>query len=393
MSQQLINHNVVLKKLQNNGFEIEVRDGYLLVHHVPYLTSETQLNEGTLIMSLSLSGNVVLKPSDHTAYWIGEKPHYKDGTQVTSLINREENSKQGGFTVNFFLSCKPEANGGNYVDYYEKVETYFHTISDPAFSLYPEKSKELRKPIVPYEDNSNLIYADTNASRSNITEYCEKFKDDKIAIIGLGGTGAYLIDHLSKTPVAEIHLYDDDEFNSHNAFRAPGAASIDQLNLRLKKVEYLKGVYEKMHKGLITHDYKITRDNLTELDKMDFVFICVDSVSVRNMIADHLILRGISFIDSGMGLYIRNNSLDGQVRVTTGTPQHYDHIKEVFGSQVEDENDYATNIQISELNNLAAIIMVIRWKELKGFYSRGQHNFYNAVYCLSYHKILLGNEG
>ena len=33
----------------------------------------------------------------------------------------------------------------------------------------------------------------------------------KVAVIGLGGTGSYLLDALAKCPVAEIHLYDDDK--------------------------------------------------------------------------------------------------------------------------------------------------------------------------------------
>jgi tRNA A37 threonylcarbamoyladenosine dehydratase len=36
-----------------------------------------------------------------------------------------------------------------------------------------------------------------------------KFKDEVVAIIGLGGTGAYLLDFLVKTLVREIRAYDD----------------------------------------------------------------------------------------------------------------------------------------------------------------------------------------
>jgi hypothetical protein len=39
-----------------------------------------------------------------------------------------------------------------------------------------------------------------------------------------------------------------------------------------------------------------------------------------------------------------------------------------FGDDDEAENEYATNIQIAELNALNASLAVIRWKRYLGFY-------------------------
>lgn len=62
-------------------------------------------------------------------------------------------------------------------------------------------------------------YIDTNSSRANIEMINMKLERQKIAIIGLGGTGAYILDMVAKTPVKEIHLFDGDSFDQHNAFR------------------------------------------------------------------------------------------------------------------------------------------------------------------------------
>jgi hypothetical protein len=40
----------------------------------------------------------------------------------------------------------------------------------------------------------------------------KKLELGKIAIIGLGGTGSYVLDLAAKTPVKEIHLFDGDKF-------------------------------------------------------------------------------------------------------------------------------------------------------------------------------------
>ena len=44
-----------------------------------------------------------------------------------------------------------------------------------------------------------------------------------VAIVGLGGTGSYVLDLVAKTPVRQIHLDDGDMFLQHNAFGSPSA--------------------------------------------------------------------------------------------------------------------------------------------------------------------------
>ncbi|MFR7634026.1 MAG: DUF6791 domain-containing protein, partial [Streptococcus salivarius] len=43
MSQQLINHSPDLKRLRDEGYEIEVHGGHLLVHHIPYVRSNKEI--------------------------------------------------------------------------------------------------------------------------------------------------------------------------------------------------------------------------------------------------------------------------------------------------------------------------------------------------------------
>src|SRR5438445_712509 len=73
----------------------------------------------------------------------------------------------------------------------------------------------------------------------------------KVVIIGLGGTGSYILDLVAKTPVQAIHLYDGDVMLTHNAFRSPGAPTIEELEKRLRKVDYLEAKYDAMHRQVI----------------------------------------------------------------------------------------------------------------------------------------------
>ena len=63
------------------------------------------------------------------------------------------------------------------------------------------------------------MYPDTNSGRAGITGLTECFDSMKIAIVGLSGTGSYVLDKVAKVPFKEIHLFDDDVFMNHNAYR------------------------------------------------------------------------------------------------------------------------------------------------------------------------------
>ncbi|WP_163713437.1 ThiF family adenylyltransferase [Mangrovibacterium lignilyticum] len=367
MSQVLINRSSDLLRLQNENYEIEVCGGYLVIHHIPYLNRSKEIKSGLLVMSLTTSGNIVGKPGDHTAYFVGERPCNINGSFVPSLVNSPRKQLLVGDIVSdFFLSCHPD--GRKYTDYYDKVTTYASIISSPALNLDKEACDKIKRPIVVHEDDSPMAYMDTNASRANVTFLNELFRPLKIALVGVGGTGSYILDFISKTPVKEIHLYDLDVFNTHNAFRAPGAASVEELEEQLSKVEYLARRYSKMHTRIIPHKEHITPDNIDVLKEMNYIFLSVDSVCVRKEIGGYLIDKGLSFIDSGLGVNLSENKLSGLVRITSGFPGRYGHIKEAFGGDDAKDDVYASNIQIAELNALAAIHAIIRWKKMLGFY-------------------------
>ena len=385
MSQELICRNPILQQLLSDGFDIEVRDGLLIVHHIPYLNNKVEMLSGALIMPLVTAGDIVKEPDSHTAYWVGQQPCNCDGTIIPSLVNSSQRNNYGkGVVSDYFLSCCPDITN-KYKDYYEKVTTYFNMISAPARNLDYTRFCQLWKATINHSASSSLCYDDTNASRAGIVGVNEKYSGQKVAIIGLGGTGSYLLDYLAKTDVAEIHLYDNDTFDTHNAFRGPGAPSLDQLRSQQLKVDYWSEIYKRMHSGILAHPVRITKDNQSELMDKNMVFICVDNPAVRNSISAYLAENEIPFIDSGMGLECSNNSLNGLVRITTGFYGHYNHLKEAYGDGLADVEDdvYKSNIQIAELNSLAAVLSIIKWKKMLGVYNDYSGGSLNLIYSVA----------
>lgn len=366
MSQQLISRSLDLKQLRDEGYEVEIYGGYLIIHHIPYLNSQREIKYGKLICALCLNNNITIQPNNHVMGFQGDYPCNKDGSIITAIKHTNPNQKiSSEYVMNYTFSNKPP---GGYPNYYEKVKRYTEIISAPAVSTNQSVTAKTFKAIPDKELNGVFKYIDTNSSRANISIINDKFQEQNIGIIGLGGTGSYILDFVSKTPVRSINLFDGDVFLQHNAFRSPGAAHIDVFNSNVKKTEYLKEIYSNMHNKIVSNPYYITDENVKVLQDLSYVFICVDKSSIRNMIIKNLIQFGVPFFDVGLGISIAEENLVGTIRITTGTGDFHEHISKHIGTEdIEDEN-YATNIQIADLNALNALLAVIKWKKMSGFY-------------------------
>lgn len=187
---------------------------------------------------------------------------------------------------------------------------------------------------------------------------------------------------MAKTPVAEIHLFDADRFVQHNAFRTPGAATLEELAAAPQKVDYLKARYDPMRRGIVAHNCFLAEGNLDRLDGMNFVFLAIDESEPKRAIVAYLETAGISFIDVGMGVDEVDGSLRGMVQTTLSTPNARAHFaRRVSLEDPKLADDYDQNVQIAELNALNAAIAVLRWKRLIGFYADegGEHASYYVI--------------
>lgn len=385
MSQQLLGRSQDLKRLRDEGYELQVSGGYLIIHHIPYVNNNRMIQYGKLVTELTLLADQRTgRPNTHVIHFNGQMPCHKDGTPITAIQHADYGFASsviyGGVLINFSFSNKPQ-NG--YSDYYEKVVRYCDIITGPAKSLNPDPAvTEKTFKVYPDDDNASVFqYIDTNSSRAHIDQLNEVFKSQKVAIIGLGGTGSYIFDQVAKTPVSEVHLFDGDLFHAHNAFRSPGAASLQQLEAVPSKVAYYASIYSSMHKRIIPHAYYMTEERLIELAGMSYVFLCIDNNAARNMLMEGLLAAGIPFIDVGLGVHFAQQGLVGQIRVTVGTSQYHNHLPKRVPSAEDDDNAYGTNIQISDLNMLNAALAVVKWKKMCGFYQDllQEHNSNYAI--------------
>lgn len=366
MSQILVKPSPDIVRLIRDGYEVEIRGAFLLVSHVPYVTSKKDVSYGTLVSKLALNGNEIGSPDTHVVHFAGEHPCHRDGRRMTEIQHSSSIVTLGeNIVVHHSFSNKPR---GGYSDYYEKMTRYVKMISTPAISIEPSATAKTHRHIPSESSESVFNYLDTNSTRAEIGGISAKFRGQKVGIIGIGGTGAYILDLVAKTPVDEIHLFDGDVFCQHNAFRAPGAPTQELLKSPPLKVEYFAEIYEKMRCGIFCHPHFLDVANIELLSGLDFVFICMDKGRLKAEIATFLESTNVSFIDAGIGVHIADGNLISTIRTTTSTPENREAFRKHVSFTDAEDGEYATNIQIADLNMLNAAQAVIRWKKIVGFY-------------------------
>jgi hypothetical protein len=387
MSQKLVDLNPDLVRLRDEGYSVEVRDAHLVVSDIPYVNAQKEVKRGVLVSELTMVGNKTQQPSTHVIQFAGQYPCTHEGRPIEAIRNQSQRQEIApGLFIDHAFSSKPKV--GAYKDYYEKVRTYASILAGYAQAIDPSASPLVFRPQMNREDNAVFQYIDTASSRAGITLLSQKLTTAKVAIVGLGGTGSYLLDFIAKVPVGEIHLFDGDKFFQHNAFRAPGAPSSEELEKGMPKVEYFRQIYSRMHRGIVAHPHFVGKADLEFVTTMDFIFIAMDSGSAKRLLIEAILAADKPFIDVGMGIELADDVLTGIARITTSTPGHRDHIWDsVSCADNGGENIYARNIQIAEMNALNAALAVIQWKKLCGFYFDPIPSF-NTTYMISTNKLL-----
>jgi hypothetical protein len=370
MSHRLISRSQDLKRLQDEGYTVAVKAGFLLIDDIPYVTIGQTVAYGTLVAALTLQGDVTVRPGTHVVYFRGSIPCDRHGQPLSQIINTSQSQKLADdLEIDHTFSSKPSTGG--YMDYYDQMTTYAAILASHAHALDSNATATPFRVIEAQDEESVFRYVDTASSRAGIDVMNDRLGLGRIAIVGLGGTGAYILDLVAKSPVKEIHLYDGDRFAQHNAFRSPGAASMEDLYRAQRKASYFSDIYAKMRRNIIPHDVYVSESNIDELRSMAFVFLSLDRGDAKRLLIGKLEEYGVPFIDVGMGVYETNGAVAGLLRVTTSTSAQREHVHTHGRIPFSDgnlNNDYARNIQIADLNALNAALAVIRWKKMCGFY-------------------------
>jgi hypothetical protein len=373
VSLKLANHNDDIHRLIEKKYAVGFDSNYLIVRDIPYLDDKLALKTGTLVTKLVHVDQDRVVQHDHQVLFAGSMPHGLDGKPISMLGGGGHtlalSEAAADVVVERSFSNKRRVSGAlvDYVDFFDKIESYVGMISGPAMEMHGATPYTCRV-VEAAPVDSMFKFHDTLTSRAEITDLQSKFKDDVIAIIGLGGTGAYALDFMVKTPVREVRGFDADMFYIHNAYRAPGHLNPAEFNH--PKADVHQARYENFRHGVSLKKKYIDASSIEELEGVTFAFVCVDKGSSRAAIFELLLSRRIPFIDVGMGLRRKQNILNGMLRATYFSAEDgaLVHAKGLAELTDQPDDQYRNSIQIGELNAFNAALAVIRFKQVRGFY-------------------------
>lgn len=368
---ELASRNPFVADLEEQGYRLDLVNGYFVIYGIPYLDRDGSLQHGDWVSGLDLADGVIDPPRDHQAWFRGGSPHDGQGRALRLGGGPAAVVVTAGFVMDRSFSFKLADNGQprSYVSFEEKVTTYLDTITAPAMAKFEHATPLRAIERMAVEQQSPLKIPDMSSAHYNISDISALLRGKRVAIVGLGGTGSYILDFLARTHLEEIALFDGDKIHVHTLFRQPGfiRRAIGRL-----KVDALAEHYGNWHGAIRGVAERITATNVEQLRGFDFVFISVDDGPTRILIADWLSTNGIAFLDCGMGLNRSVVGLNGIVRITGVDRAAFDQTARTrfLPSQNIDGGEYRKQPQIAELNALNAVLAVIRFKQYFGMLDR-----------------------
>ena len=223
MATRLAEHNEDIDRLLKKGYALSVDSNHLVVRDIPYLDEYGDLKTGAIVSKLIAVDQYKVRMHDHQIFFCGSHPYEINGEPIRNLGGAEMQLTLASDDLKVQRSFSNKPIAGKFTDWYEKIENYVTIISGPAMNKFDVHPYTFR---VMSEDSESVFnFRDTLTSRAEIGDLNANLEDDTIAIIGLGGTGAYLLDFIVKIPVKEIRGFDSDLYYVHNAFRSPGKLS------------------------------------------------------------------------------------------------------------------------------------------------------------------------
>ena len=221
----------------------------------------------------------------------------------------------------------------------------------------------------------------TFEARAAIGPVQDHIRDQRTAIIGLGGTGAYVLDLIAKTPVAEIHLLDADGVDWHNFMRAPGAPTAKEIESRQKgprrKVDYYHSKYSPLRDGIHPHAVRVDSQSMfaefLSAHPIDFAFVCIDQLADGDWPRQDVVYCALSeaavpFIDSGVSITLDDCAVRGVVTTSAYAAGSLAWKDAIPNARVEGDVPGYRNVQLPEVNAMAASLAVMEWRRRTGQY-------------------------
>ena len=201
---------------------------------------------------------------------------------------------------------------------------------------------------------------------------------ERVAIVGLGGVGAWIADFIVKADPREVHGWDYDCIEPKNILRMPGGLD-PNVWIGRPKTDWFHKTYSLIHTNVHGHNVKVIPENVQEvIEKSTFAFVAVDDADDRMLVCDTLANAGIPFVVVGLSLLRKEKRVKVSMRIITahvGVTSWREAIPQVGHAG---QDDYGS-LDLPEIYSMAAGWAVQSWRKMRGQFWQEQREE-----CLDY---------
>ena len=345
--------DILRQGAQARGWTIEVDQNCIAVREVPYRKKDGETGTCQISVKTQDDGLTMKAPENgggasHAAVLIGVSQghaYQATGGPVGNVL-WTDNTNQCVISI--------KRDDGEYVNAWHALVVYTATVAGEVGLEGRNQVERIFKFEIDGEDSREM------------RAWRDRAKGQKVAIVGLGGVGLWILDLMSKTHVDEIRIWDGDMVEGRNLLRAPGWASQDAIGKN--KAQYFGEHYKQMRRGISIHaEYWQADDHADVFQDIDFVFVAIDKEEHRTALCEFLEQMRVPFVDVGMGIELGQGQVRGscQVFFSGEDPERWRiGIPTVEGAGEKDYYD----LQLADMGALNAALAVGTWRRHIGQY-------------------------
>ncbi len=201
---------------------------------------------------------------------------------------------------------------------------------------------------------------------------------ERVALVGLGGVGAWIADFVVKAGPREVHGWDYDCIEPKNILRMPGGLD-PNVWIGRPKADWFKETYSLIHTNVHGHNARVLPENVhAAIEGTTFAFVAVDDAHDRMMVCDALASAGVPFVVAGLSPVRKDKRVTVSMRIVTahvGVSSWRDAVPQV-GQAGQD--DYGS-LDLPDVYSMAAGWAIQSWRKMRGQFWQEQREE-----CLDY---------
>ena len=157
--------------------------------------------------------------------------------------------------------------------------------------------------------------------------------------------------------------------------RAPGAPTDEEIEARRKgrvsKVDYYHSKYTSLREGIHPHDIRVDSPSMfgefLSAHPIDYAFVCIDQLTEvdsprQDVVYCALSEAAVPFIDSGVSITVEDDAVKGAVTTSAYDAGSVAWRDAIPNARAEGKVQGYRNVQLPEVNALAASLAVMEWR-------------------------------